>query len=258
MNNDRILALAERFWRISFKVKWRSIELFYYPLTSLLLWGLLSTVVSGSNWELVLLLLAINIIWSFSFEAQNNFNIFTMEDVWNDCFREIIVTPITPGEYLVAKLIAASARSLITLTVLMLVAGVLFHFNIASNPPVLAALLLAAFLASMGIAITIDGLIIHFGKEFAFLAWSAMEIFLVLSCPYYSIDVFPAFLHIPIKMMPFYWTFEGLKSYLFGYPALAASLLKALVVGLAYLLLSLPAYRYLLDEARKSGRLAGM
>ena len=118
---------------------------------------------------------------------------------------------------------------------------------------------LATLVASTGIAIFIDGVVIELGREFSFLVWSATQLFVMLSCPYYPIDAFPAILHPLIRLAPFYWVFDGVRKHLTD-PGLnvSASLFASFLIAFGYLIVSIPLFTYFMNKARRTGRLSRM
>lgn len=260
MNPRTVLALVRRYLFLSFRMKWRAIEPIYFPLISLLMWGFLTLVARGETLQFAFMMLGVQIVWNFAFQAQNNFNIFVMEDVWNECFKELMTAPITAGELLASRFIAASLRSSVTIVFLLVAAVGLFGFSVVRlDLGVFSLFLLATLIASTGIAILIDGAIIEMGQEFSFLVWSATQLFIMLSCPYYPIEAFPAVLHPLIRAAPFYWVFDGVRSHLTD-PAIDVSsqLHLSLLVSVVYLIVSVPVFLYFISRARRTGKLARM
>ncbi len=260
MNLRRVVALVRRYLFLSFRMKWRAIEPIYFPLISILMWGFLTLVARGDTLEFAFMMLGVQLIWSFAFQAQNNFNIFMLEDIWNNCFKELMNSPVTGAELLFSRFVAATIRSSITLIFLLFTAFALFGFSIVKiDPFIFSMLVVATLIASTGIGIFIDGLIIELGREFMFLTWAGIQLFMMLSCPFYPIDSFPKILHPIIQSAPYYWVFDGIKKHLMN-PGLDVSLqvLFSLLVAFVYLGASIPAFTYFVNRARRTGRLSRM
>lgn len=260
MNLRRIIALIRRYLFLSFRMKWRAIEPIYFPIISILMWGFLTLVARGDTLQFAFMMLGVQIIWSFAFQAQNNFNIFMMEDVWNNCFKELVNSPITSAELLTSRFISATIRSSITIVFLLAVAVLLFGFSmVRMDLAVFSLLLFSTLIASTGIAIFLDGIIIEMGREFAFPIWAATQFFIMISCPYYPITAFPQILHPVIKLSPYYWVFDGVRTHLLN-PAsdISSNIILSLVVAFGYLIVSIPIYLYFIAKARRTGRLSRM
>jgi ABC-2 type transport system permease protein len=260
MNLRRTMALVKRYLWLSFRIKWRAIEMIYFPLISLLMWGFLTLVAQGDTLEFAFMMLGVQLIWSFAFQAQNNFNIFMMEDIWNNCFKEILNSPITGFELLVSKFIAATMRSLVTLVFLLIAAVLLFGFNLVQiDLLIFLTFVFATLIAATGLGIFIDAMVVELGKEFGFLAWASTQLFIMISCPYYPINAFPDFLHPLIQIAPFYWIFDGVKQHLLQ-PQVDVSqqVYFSLIVGFVYLVLSIPLFTYFVNKSKRTGKLARM
>lgn len=256
MNIRRLLALTERYLELSFKSKWRTIELLYYSVMSLLMWGFFTLASKGNVLEFAYFFLSVQIFWAFAFQAQNNFSISFMEDVWGRSFKEMMAAPITKTEYITARAVVALVRSAITFAVLCLIAYFGFGLTILStNLNFFLALAGITLTSSVAIGVIIDGAILLLGLEYSFFVWSSIQLFMLFSCPFYPIDIFPTQMHFFVKSMPYYWVFVGLKEF-FANKITLEPFINGLFVSVAYLVISIPIYVICLKKSKIKGTIS--
>src|SRR3989344_3724100 len=91
----------------------RIMDILYWPLMELLLWGFLSlylqkTSLAGIN--IFTLLLGGIIFWDILSQSQRAVSVAFLEDVWEKNFLNIFVTPLKIGEFLASTMILAFVR----------------------------------------------------------------------------------------------------------------------------------------------------
>ena len=256
MNLRRMLALVERVARMQIKSTYRIVDLFYEPVMPLLMWGIFLLGAQGANREFANLMLGVQIIWNFSFIVQHGYNMITLEDLWNQSLKEIFTAPIALFDYLLSKIVVAVVRGFLALSLLLGASRLIFNYDaVFGNPLGLMALLISAAAVSISVGTLIDGIIVWLGHEYSFLSWSTSHIVMMLSCPFYPIDVFPSVMHPLIMAMPYYWAFEGLKTLIAGsisWHAVGMSFIMAFV----YLGVGIPLFKVALNRAGKDGMLS--
>jgi ABC-2 type transport system permease protein len=247
-----------RDFRIFTMTKWRAVELVYFPLTTVIMWALFAVYSRSFSGETGLMLLGINIFWSFAYLTQSTANLQMSEDTWSGSMKQILVSGISEMEYILARIISSVLISSLIMA-MMLVSTYLFGFTffLANIGPVLA-LGLMTLIASIAMAMVVAGLIVYLGPEYNFLAWTTLQVFILLSAPFYSVDVFPEPFRSLSLGMPFTNVFSSVRS-LINTGAVSTELYVAgFAVGLLYLAASVPLYRHLYCRAKLSGKLAKM
>jgi len=235
------------------RVKWRLIELIYFPLSMILIWGMFALYNKNTAPEAGMIVLMVNLFWIFSMLVQQQGNILMMEDLWSSNIRNLLTAGITEFEYLTAKLTMSTILATIVGT------GVLFIAN-AFGAPLLANLTLVlklagiALIGSIAIAIMIAGTVIRVGKEYAFLSWTVLEALIFLSAPFYSREIFPTAIRWITEIMPFTYLFQTART-MTGTPD-TSMMMYALIVVIVYLLISIPYFKWSYNRARKTGMLA--
>ncbi|MBI4018528.1 MAG: ABC transporter permease [Candidatus Aenigmarchaeota archaeon] len=236
--------------------KWRLIEHLYLPITSLIIWALFSASVKGFAAEAGLIILMVNIFWSFAYISQAAVSQELNEEIWSGSFKQIISTGITEFEYLFARMVLSLA---VTTLIAGLMFGItLFFFNvslIAEKSLLITAFLGATFLASLGMATLVAAAMLTLGREYSFLSWSALQMFILLSAPFYPVSIFPGAVQVIAAAMPYTNVFEGMRTLITSGSVPLHYVTNSWLIAAAYFVLSLPIYRYAFRRARKTGAL---
>lgn len=251
MNLGRLLALAFRDLLIIRRSKWRLVEIFYFPLTTMLMWGFFASYSRSFAFEAGLLVLVISLFWNFAYVAQSTVNMQMMEDAWSGSLKQLFLSGVSEIEYVVARMFTAT---LVSAPVLALMAAVAFlsGWNLFGNLPLVAAISVLTLLVSLAMAVLITGMIVVLGRGYGFLAWTALQAFVLLSAPFFPREVFPGFLQAISAIMPYTYIFEAARGLALGSPV---SLWRPAFVALAYFILIWPVYLFCFRMARKNGNL---
>lgn len=255
----KVSALVHRDFMILKNMKYKPVEFFYLPLTTIIIWGLFSLYIQEKAVEAGLIVLVINVFWSFAQTAQSATNLSMMEDTWSGSLKHVFVSGISGTEYLAARIISSAVISAAMVAVLLGIS--LFVFNvqiIASHFPQVMLFALLTLVASMGLAVFVAGMILVLGKEYGFLAWSAMQAFILLSAPFYPVSIFPEAVQPVAWAMPFTNIFEGLRQ-LIGTGSVSASvMINGSAVAFLYFIAFIPFYSYVFRRAKRNGNLVRM
>jgi len=255
MKLNNILAVISNDAKIIRRVKWRILEVTYFPLTSILIWGLFALKSKQYAAEAGLIVLVVNLFWSFSQLAQQQANILVMEDLWSLSIKHILVSGVSEFEYLLAKLATSTSIAIIIGSLLMLVANA-FGAPLLANFKTVITLAGIALLGSLSLAIVIAGTIMWMGREYGFLSWSMLQLFIFFSAPFFSPDLFPSAIRWITEIMPFTYVFEAARAIATHTAIPSANLTHAFFITATYFVLAWPYYAWSVRKAKKSGMLA--
>ncbi len=251
----KVFALLYHDALIFSRVKWRLVETFYFPITSIIIWGFFAIYMKNFALEAGLMVLALNIFWNFAYIAQSNTNMQMMEDTWSGSLKQIFLSGINEFEYLLARIIFSTVLSSF---VLLLLASISLLFGlgvIASNFNMVAVLLFTTLIASIAMSVFVAAILITMGKEYGFLAWTILQMFILLSAPFFSVNVFPEPIKTISAVMPYTAIFENARSLVISGTINQSLLTTGIFTSFAYLIISLPLYKFAFNHARKTGYL---
>ena len=255
MRWHKIKSLMYRDFTVIKRVKFRSIEIVYFPITTIVIWGLFAVYARQLAVEAGLIVLIVNIFWAFAHLAQVTSNILMMEDIWSGSLRQVLLSGISEFEYIIARLLTSMTSSIfmvIVMTGLALMFGINFF---ALNMFLLIGITL---LCSLALAVIIAAMILFAGREYSFLTWSAIQLFIMFSAPFFPKEMFPKFLLYLSYVMPFTAIFEAARAFSTTGIVQAGQLWWGLAVAVGYFTLSWPLYYLAFRRAKKTGMLARM
>ncbi len=254
----KIMALIYADFMLMRNSKWRLVEYFYFPITTIIIWGLFSVFVRSYAAEAGIVVLAVNILWNFAYLAQSHVNMQINEDSWSGSIKQIFVSGISDMEYIAARVISATMMSVLLAVVLVALSIMAFDLAIfLTQWEIFSILMLATLTASIGLSIVVAALMIALGREYGFLAWTIMQLFIMLSAPFYPITTYPEIMRPIVSVMPFTAIFEAARAAIAGTVA-GESLISTIYIALAYLSISVPIYKYTMRKAVERGWLTRM
>jgi ABC-type polysaccharide/polyol phosphate export permease len=255
MRLNNVIAVVQNDARVIRRVKWRLLEITYFPITSILIWGLFAYYSRQYAVEAGLIVLVVNMFWSFCQLAQQQANILIMEDLWSLSIKHVLVSGVSEFEYLLAKLITSTTAAITVSTILLLIANA-FGAPLIANLKIVAITAGIALLGSLSLAIAIAGTVMVMGREYGFLSWSMLQLFIFFSAPFYSPSVLPGALRWITSIMPFTRVFEAARAIATHAAVPSALLWHAFLITATYFVLAWPYYYYCFRKTRKSGMLA--
>jgi hypothetical protein len=111
----------------------RLLEIFYWPLLNMLLWGYTSIYVyqnaDAPSFAFGLFVGAV-IIWSFTIRTSANMMVLFMEEIWSRNLGHLFVAPYRPFEYVVSLILISALRTALGVLGCVIVARVAFGFDI--------------------------------------------------------------------------------------------------------------------------------
>ncbi|MFH8109345.1 MAG: hypothetical protein QXX07_00780 [Candidatus Aenigmatarchaeota archaeon] len=256
MKFSRLKALVYRDYLIFIKSRWRWLELFYFPITSIIIWGLFAIWTGEFASEAGKIVLVINVFWSYAYVVQSTINLSINEDAWHSEAHHIFITGVGKWEYLLGRIIFSLLISSLNLFFMLLVTN-LFFFNLAQISLELIPFIVLTVFLSVTLAILIAGLYFILGRDYAWLAWASLQFFILLSFPLSPLKILPYQAQVLARIMPYGNLFESLRNLLLSKPYFQ-EMVFSVVVGLIYFFISILTYKFGFDYSRKTGKFAKM
>src|SRR3989338_7537375 len=133
MNSNRIYALIMRYLYLYPRSVPRIMDIFFWPMVELLIWGFLTLYLQQSKIAIpnfVNALLGALIFWNFVQRSQQAVSIAFLEEVWERNLLNIFVTPLRLSEFLAATVFVGFVRLFLIGFITSITAFLLFQFNI--------------------------------------------------------------------------------------------------------------------------------
>jgi len=253
----KVVALIFRDFIIFTRSRWRLVEFFYFPVTTVIIWGFFALYTREFARSAGLMVLVINVFWSFSYICQSTINLQMNEDIWSGSLKQVLASGISEFEYILARIVSSAVISIIIMFI-MLVVTCFFGFSIKGKFNTILHLTGITLIGSVALSVVIAAFIIFLGRDYAFLAWTILQLFVLLSAPLFPVDILPAPLQWLAQVMPFTRVFAAVRKLVSEGSVASSLLVDALEIVLVYLALSFPLYFLAFRRARKVGKLARM
>ena len=220
----------------------RLMDIFFWPIMELLLWGFISLYLEKFNFasfNIVTVLLGAVIFWDLLSQSQRAVSVAFLEDVWERNFLNLFVTPLRISEFLASTILLGLVRVFLVGIVMGLIAFVFYAFNILSF-----GILLIPFIANLLIFGWVLGLfttaiILRYGTSAQVLAFGFIFLLQPFSAVFYPVSVLPHSLQYVAYALPSTHVFEGMRTAISSGIFPLAQFGWALLLNLVYTILIL-------------------
>jgi len=258
MNIGRINALIARhlyLYRRSFP---RLLEIFYWPLLDLVVWGFITVYLSQEGQELhgaVTFFLGALIFWDILFRAQQGVTISFLEEIWSRNLMNLFASPLTAGEFLAATM-AMSVFKVMAVSIIMALSALFFYsYNVFVMGLSLIPFVFNLIAMGWFIGILTMSIIMRFGQQAEVLAWGLVFLFQPISCVFYPVSVLPSWLQPVALSNPAAHVFEGMREILMNHIIPWDHLVWATALNALYLFLIISIYQYTFSVCKDRGML---
>src|SRR5690348_5392603 len=256
----RIAAMILRYWYLLLSSWPRLLELLYWPALQIITWGFLQTYISqnaGFFAQAGGVLIGAVILWDILFRGQLGFSISFLEEMCARNLGNLMMSPLTPIEFLISLMIMSLIRLAIGVIPMTLLAMFFFDFNIYGIGLPLAAFFCNLIFTSWSLGIFVSGLVLRNGLGAESIVWTLMFGVMPLACIYYPVSVLPAWLQYVAWALPPTYVFEGMRSLLINGTFRVDLMLDSLVINAVLILASFLIFLALLRSAKRHGSLLG-
>jgi ABC-2 type transport system permease protein len=215
MNLEAVWVLVLRYVMIYRRSTVRLLEIVFWPGVGLLVWGyvtrFIQSVGQGELPHFITFLIGAMILWDILFRAQQGVVLSFLEDVWTRNLPNVFCAPVRVREYILATFLFALLRASASLTFLIVLAWVLYRFNLFTLGyallPFIANLLLFGLVLGM---ITV-AIIVRYGQGAESFAWATPFFVQPFTAVFYPVSVLPNSLQPVALALPGTHVFEGMR-----------------------------------------------
>jgi ABC-2 type transport system permease protein len=237
----------------------RLVEMVYWPLLDLLVWGFLSVYLQKAGGSavpgFVAFFIGALILWDLLFRAQQGVAIGYLEEVWSRNLLNLFISPLSVWEYL-ASLVAVSAIKLtFSVTMMALLAMAIYGFNLLSLGWVLIPFVVNLMIMGWAVGIFTTALVLRFGQSAESLAWVLAFLFQPISAVFYPVAILPPVLQAVAKCVPAAYVFEGMRAVIAGKGFPTGDLAWAFGLNAVYLTVAMGVFAWVFQIVRDRGLL---
>ena len=254
----RIGAMLLRHWYLLTSSWPRALEMVYWPALTLISWGFLQTYINSNAGFFARAggtLIGAVILWDILFRGQLGFSISFLEEMWSRNLGNLMMSPLTPFEFLLSLMIMSVIRLAIGIVPMVVMAAMFFDFNLLGLGIALVAFFCNLILTSWAVGIVVSGLVVRNGMGAESLAWTLVFILLPLACVYYPVSVLPSWLQPVAWLLPPTYVFEGMRALMIDKVFRADLMIEALAINAGLFVVAIIAFVALLNSARSAGKL---
>ncbi|HUZ64274.1 MAG TPA: ABC transporter permease [Acetobacteraceae bacterium] len=207
----RHLCLYRRSWP-------RLLELAYWPILQMCIWGFTATFLAGRAHGAIALagsaLLGGVLLWEVALRSQMGVAVSFLEEIWSRNLGHVFVSPLRPWELVCALIGVSMLRMLAGLIPATALAFVLYAFNLFTLGPILVLFFVNLMVMGWWVALAVVSLILRHGAGAEALAWSVLFGLTPLSAVFYPVSVLPVWLRPVALALPSAHVFEGMRAVL--------------------------------------------
>lgn len=255
----RIHGLLLRHWYMTIGNIERILDILFWPIINLFVWGFAAVFVeklSGTAGLVLGVFVGGLILWTLFDRAQKDVSLYVLEDFWERSVYHTYVTPVTEGEIFVSLVIFGFLRSLVSTALLVVLALGAYGFNIAQIGVVtLALFVFPLYIFGWAMGLIILAIIFQLGGRVGVLTWSLPFLLQPFAAIFYPVSVLPPALQAISLVVPLSYVFEGFRSALQGTFALD-QLVWAVLSSFVYLVAGYFLFVWSVKRSKRTGFLS--
>ena len=256
MSLGRVLAMLARYYYLFRGSVPRIIELAYWPIVQVALWGFITKFfLEHSSWlvNAAGALLAGVLLWDVLFRGQLGLSISFLEEMWARNLGQLFASPLRPGELMAAMMLGSLIRTSLGLMPATLVAWLLPQYSIYSLGLPLIAFFANLMVFGWAIGLAVCALLIRYGLAAESFAWASIFILAPLSAVYYPVDVLPEAAQAVALALPSAHVFEGMRAVMIEGVFRMDLFLWAIGLNVVYIAGGVALFAYAFKIARRRG-----
>jgi ABC-2 type transport system permease protein len=233
-------------------------DTFWQPIVDVLIWGFFSYYLGRANSEigaLVSFFLGGVILWAVLRRGQHEITFSLMEEAWSRNLQNILMSPVGMVEYFTASILFGLAKLLVELTLMSVLVGLLFHFNVLKIGLGLIPFGLSLLLTGWALGLAVNAVIIYFGRGMVALSWIIAFVLQPFACVFYPLSAMPVWAQPLAKAFPATWIFEGMRAVLAGNGVPLGPLLLSFLLNGVYLVIGYAIFAAVMKIALDRGLL---
>lgn len=257
----RVRAMVFRHWYLLRSSGPRTLEMVFWPLVQMLTWGFVQVHLAQSTSIAATaagLFLGGVLLWDILARSQLGFALAFLEELWARNMGHLMMSPLRPAELVASLIVVSLIKLLITMVPVVIIAYLMFHYNIFDLGIPLIAFFVNLVFTSWFMGLISTGAVLRYGLGAENIAWLMTFLMMPLACVYYPVTTLPAWLQVIAWLLPPTYVFEGMRAAVLDHVFRLDYMLCALALNAIYFLAAIALFRYLIDNARRAGTLVHM
>lgn len=254
----RIAAVLQRHVYLYPSSPSRLMEIFYWPVLDLLVWGFLTVYLQRSDGAVphwTAFLLGAMILWDILYRSQQAICISFLEEIWSRNLLNLFASPLSPGEFIAATMLLSVVKFLLASIITVALAYALYSFNLFQLGVWLVPLVFNLIVMGWIIGIVTTAVILRYGERAEVLAWGLALLVQPFSAVFYPVSALPRPLQAAAWLLPSTHVFEGMRSIIAAGTISRAAFAAPFALNAVYFVASWAFFQSMYRRAQDEGRL---
>lgn len=251
----RIKALIIRYLMLTFRDFHRFIDLIYWPILDIIIWGFTAHWIQCSQEQVQVssILLTALVFWQVLFRAQMEVSFNFLDELWSHNLVNLFSTPVTFFEWVSAAMIVGLIKSAFTFLLGSVTIWILYKLLIFKSGLILIPFLLLIVMSGWTIGFLTTATVTYWGQKVQTLVWVIAWAFAPFSGVFYPISVLPYWGQCIAAVIPMSYFFEAVRGTLMtGIVPIKTLALCCLLNGV-YMVIALALFKYSFEKSKIYG-----
>lgn len=235
------------------------VDVFWFPITQTTVFAAIAVYFARQSGVDAAQSVVLGILLWYAMEAGSYaVAVGMLWEVWARNFSTLFASPLTLGEFIVGQMIFGFVKQLLTVSMLSVIAYLVFHFSILTLGISLPVHLLLLMAFGWVVGMIALALILRFGTRIQSVAWGLIYILQPIVGVFYPVSVLPGWVQTIAFSFPPTYVFESARHVVATGTPRWDYLAYATVLTLGYALAAYGFMKYSWEYARGAGTLAQM
>ncbi len=258
MTWHRIRALMMRHLYLYKRSAARLMDIFYWPVLELLLWGFVSVYLDKLNLSgvnIFTVILGALFLWDIFGQSQRAVAFAFMEELWEKNLLNLFVTPLKESEFLASTAILGIVRIVMVGSVLAILSFLFYKFNIFTLGFSLIPFFINLLIFGWTLGIFAMAAILRFGSAAQVFSFGVTFLIQPFSAVFYPVTALPESIRWISYLIPSTYVFEGMRAVISTGSLPSNMLVGAIASNVVYFVLVVWLFYAMLARVKRKGLL---
>ena len=256
MNLTRVYAIFIRQFYLIRDNPTRLFQMLVWGTVDIILWGFISkylTSIAGPGFKFTFVFLGAVLIWDFLGRIMQGITMSFMEDSWARNFLNLFASPLSVSEYMLGLIMTSVFKSVLSFSVLLLVASMIFGFSVTTYGLSILSFLLILFLSGIALGILGVSIMLRWGPIAEWFIWPIPALISPFVGVLYPTSILPQWMQYVGQFLPPSYVFDGLRTIVAGGEFQTTAFLTGIVLALFYIVLAYIVFLRVYRRAVRTG-----
>lgn len=252
----RIKAIVYRHLMLTFRDFHRFIDLIYWPILDIVIWGFTSRWIQGNQvqpLQISFILLTALVFWQVFFRAQLEVSFSFLDELWSHNLVNLFSTPLQLSEWIAAVMVIGFIKSVFAFFFGITVIWILYALNILQIGLILVLFLLLIIFSGWSIGFLTTSAVVYWGQKVQTLVWVMGWLFAPFSGVFYPISVLPYGAQLFSACIPMSYLFEGIRTVIMTGTVPKNMVLMCCLLNALYLTVGILLFKFAFEKSKVYG-----